>query len=282
MAANDLTHTNSAATTLSINDGATYTLLAGGLRGVYARPGENVTEEVHTRRLRHVLVTTRPLARRITIPLKVYGATRAVMAANLSALKRHFFVDARAGAYGTLTYEDEAANVRAWTVFPVTDTIDDALRWLAYAASAPSVITVEVVVECLDHACYNPTVVTVGPTVLNGIVPVNFACNNLGDEDAYIAEMTIGGPATDVSINDARGVWLAFAATVAAGQTLTVKLRPHDFAITHSVDGSWLGQRATGSDIPMIPPGNNDLVVAGGAGDDGPVTVKFFSTYSGL
>ena len=280
MAANDLQHTNSASTTLNLNDGNVYSLLEPGPAGIWGTPAENVTQEVPARLPRRVLVATQPVARDIQMPLLVQGDSRPDLITNLAALATHLRVDAKASAYGVLQYESDSGAVRAYRVMPVVDSIDRAIDWLRSNPSARGWARIELTLQCLDHTCYNPTLVEPAQATLSGVANVNISCANAGDEDAYIVQIVVAATATNLKLTDANGVWLQFTDAVVGAETLTIKLAPWDFAITHSVDGDLLGKRVTGSGVPKIKAGTNNLVATGGdAGDDGTLDVDFYSTH---
>ena len=284
MAANDLSHTNSAASSLDLNDGIVYALLEGSPRGIFGVPYDLVTADTPMRRPRGILLGAQPRARAIEIDIMVKGATRSALATNLRALRAHFAVDARDGAMGTLDYTADNTNQRIYKVTPWIGDAQDANSWLRSGASTRGWAIVTISLYALDPTCYDPSAVTPSGA-LSGTSSVNISCANAGDEDAWISSIVIGAGgtvATNLKITDAYGTWLEFVDTVEAAETLTLVLDPQNLSFTHSVDGDWTNKRKTGSAIPVIKHGTNNLVVKGDdAGDDAAVAISFCSTYSG-
>ena len=284
MAANALTHTNSATTALDLNDGIVYSLLEGSPKGIFSVPYDAVTAETPRRRPRGILLDAQPRARTIQIDILVQGATRSAIITNIRALRAHFAVDGRDGSVGLLNYTADNAIQRIYKVTPWIDDSRDANSWMRSGAASRGWAIVTIQLVALDPTCYLPTAVTPSGA-LSGVANVNISCANAGDEDAWIMQMVIGAGgtvATNLKITDAYGTWLQFVDNVDAAETLTLVLDPQNLSFTHSVDGNWSGKRVTGSALPVIKYGTNNLVVQGDdAGDDATVTISFFSSYSG-
>ncbi len=281
MAAHDLIYTNSEDTALNLNNGAAYRLGEDGIVGAFSRPRENIVEPGVASRQSTVLVASNPLSRMLRIPLIVYGATRPLLWTALTALKNHFDIDAEAGKYGQLSYENESGVTRAWRVLPIIDDAEPAMQWWSPMRTMSGWVQTEIRVHCIDHLVYDPTPIEVSDD-LSGTTPVDIECVNPGTKNAYIAEIEVDGTATNFKVTDANGAWLQFADTVGAAEELSIVLLPWALSITHT-SGSWMNKRATGSSIVQIPPGTNNLTVVGeDVGDDATVTVTFYPTYGGF
>ena len=282
MAANDLTHVNSASASLNLNDGIVYSLLEGYPKGIYSLPYDTVTADTPLRRPRGILLAAQPRARQIEINILVRGATRSALATNMRALRAHFAVDARDGKLGRLDFINDNLVARNFKVTPLIDDTQDANSWLRSGASDRGWGIVTLRLVALDPTCFSPAVVTPSGA-LSGTSAVNISCANAGDENAW-AQMVIGtsGTATNLKITDAYGTWLEFVDVVGAAETLTLNLNPQSLTMTHSADGNWINKRKSGSGIPVIKYGTNNLVFTGGdAGDNASIAITFYSTYSG-
>lgn len=282
MTAFAMSHTNSAGTELDLNDGNVYQVLEPGPSGIYHAPYENVLVETPASRPRSVLTVSNVLSRVITIPLLIHGGSRSTLIANVTALMKHFAVDGRDSKLGTWTFTADNNVERAIAVAPLA-IAQDAMAWLRSNPSARGWATTILSLEAPDPFFYDPTAVEPSGA-LSGTSAVNISCANAGDVDAWIAQITITNQATNLKITDAYGNWLQFNDTVDAGETLTLKLNPlhsDTFSMTHSVDGDWSGKRVSGSVIPVVKYGTNNLTFQGGdAADDATIAIKFYSTYS--
>jgi len=284
VAANALTHTNSSTTVLNLNDGVIYQLVEGSPRGIYGVPFDIVTADTPMRRPRGILLAAQPQARTIEIDLIVHGASRSAIITNLRALRKHLAIDARAGAMGQLTYTSDSTAQRVFRVTPLVDDREDVESWLRSGAAARGWAIVTLRFLALDPTCYNPTAVTPSGA-LSGTGNVSISCANAGDADAWVT-ITIGAGgtvATNLKVWDAYGTWLEFNDTVAAAETLVLTLNPQGLAMTHSVDGNWFHKRVSGSGLPVVKNGTNNMTFRGGdAGDNGAIAISFYSTYTSM
>ena len=280
-----LSHTNSASSSLNLNDGNVYQLIEPGPQGIFGVPYENVYHGLSSyRTAKGVLAASNPVARAISFQIMVHGGSRSAILTNLRALEAHFAVDKRDSKLGTLTYTADNSIERAIKVSPWADSSAGAMEWLRSNPAARGWVIVTVDLEASYPFWYNPTAVEPSGA-FSGVGDVNISCANAGDVDAWITQIVITNQATNFKLTDAYGTWLEFTDAVDDGQTLTLKLdpmHPDNFSIVHSVDGDWSGKRKSGSGIPVVKYGTNNLTFTGtDAGDDGTIAIAFNSTYSG-
>jgi len=261
--------------TLNLSDGDIYRIIA--VNGIMTAPSEPIILDIPRRTPRGIYVANNPLAREITLSILVKGSTPKQLMTRIEALRSHMRIDARDNELGVFDCTGWSGNRKYIQVTPWPDDGDDTDEFLIEDTRAPFAI-IAVHFTALDF-WYNPSAVTPSGN-FSGTADVNISCANAGDEDAW-ATITIAGQATTPKITDHYGTWLEFVDDVDTGETLTLTLNPQELAMVHLADGNWLGQRKSGSMIPVIAHGTHDLTfTGGGAGDNGNIGVSFHSTYS--
>lgn len=182
MTVNALQHTNSATTTLNLNDGSTYKLRQTP-KGIFLPSGKPLVQTIPTNIPPAVYQGHLFEPRKISIPLIVYGSNVDALTDNVRALAAHFWPDMRGSARGTLQYETWGGVVRA--IRGVLDPSTDFDDWVARSYTAKGKVEIELRYLCPDPTFYNPTLVEPAATYFNGVTPVTVSCVNAGDCDTY-------------------------------------------------------------------------------------------------
>lgn len=280
MAADDLTYTNHDSTALNLNDGSTYQLVE--IRGIRGLPGEIVTSETPFVTPVGRYQGYNPDARTIEIELLVHGTLGTNLDTRIGALMAHFRVDQRDDELGVLTYTNWEGTQRAIEIAPPNGESNPIGSWLVPGRSGAGWAQLTLALIAQDPTFYDPNWVS-DTDNFSGTGNVNLGLNNAGDEDAYL-HIAVGATVTaDWTITDANGTVLTFVDGVAGAETLTMYLHKQAklFSMSHSVDGDWRGKRASASGFIVAPPGNHNLVFAGGdVGDNGAITAKCYPRYS--
>lgn len=280
MAANDLSHTNSASTVLNLNDGIIYKLSA--IRGIRGSPGQIVTSETPYVTPVAKYEGFNPDRRIIEMDIVVRGVLGTNLDTRIGALFSHFWVDQRDDDLGVLTYTNWEATQRAIEITPPGGESTPSAQWFVPGRVGTSTVVVTIAMEAMEPSFYSPSWVS-DTDNFNGTNPVTISMANAGDVDGYL-DILIGGVVTaNWSIADAYGNTLTFADDIDGGQTIHMYLHRQKklFYITHSVDGDWRGQRASSSVMPVAKYGTNNITFTGGdAGDNGAITCKHYPRYS--
>jgi len=279
MAVNDLTHTNTLAAALNLNDGTTYTLLNMG--AIYDLRSEVVKATVPRQTPVAIYQANNMQIRELAIELSVYGATLSAYITNRRALVTHFWPNVRkSGGLGTLAYTTFNSNVRYATVAFVGLTTGE--EWVPNTTAACwGVVTLRF--EMLDPTWYGAAVTPSG--TFNANTPVNVSCANAGDCDAY-PTITITGSAVDTvnpQVTDAYGNVLAISNTIEEDDVLVITCNPNSASITFTPDGgaatSWWGYRTAASVLPLVKYGTNNLTFVADSGTAA-IAISFNSRYS--
>jgi len=275
MAANALSHTNSASTSLNLNDGSTYKLRE--IRGIYELSSEPVSATTLSRTPAGVYLVSNQVVRVIEVELLAYGSTLANAVTAVRALAAQCNVDHRDGAEGTLDYTSWNNNRRAIKVVLRKGGME--IHWSRSINGKASWAIVTLTFDAQDANFYNPVQSSASATNFNGASNVNVSCVNNGDEPAY-PTIVWGAVATNPKVTDAYGVWFQYADTITAGQTVTSVFEPSGKSFTNDVEGNWAGMRESGSAMVKVKPGTNNLVMVGEAGDTGSIAVTWYDRYS--
>lgn len=276
---NELTHVNSATTTLNLNDGTTYTLL--DIRGIYQHAGDAILTPSVRRHPVSIYQGFNPAERQIEVDLWVAGATVSALITNLRALWAQFYVDMRADSTGVLTYTAPNGNARSIRVTPPEGATADAAEWWIPNSTGSSRAKVTLKFRAPDPTFYATTATTVNGA-FSGTGSVNLSCANAGDCDAY-PTITYTGGVTNPKVTDAYGHYLQIEKTLTGAEVLTMVLDPQkgQLAITGPSSADWYNYRSGTSRIVTVKYGTNNLVFAGGdAGDNATISVSFRARYS--
>ena len=277
--AETLTHTNSATTTLDLNDGTIYTLL--DIRGIYSHPGAAVLTPSVRRHPVSIYQGFNPTDRLVEIDLWIGGATVSALLTNLRALWAHFYPDMRDDSTGVMAYTSPNAISRSIRVTPPEGATGDASEWWVPNATAQARARVTLRLRAPDPTFYSGTVVNASGS-FSGTGNVNISCVNPGDVDAYPTIVYVGG-VTSPKVTDAYSKHLQIVQTLAGGETLTMVLNPQkgQLAITGPAAADWYHQMSSTSQLISVKHGTNNLVfVGGGGGDNATIAIAFYPRYS--
>ena len=280
MAAFDLSHVNSASTTLDLNDGTTYSLIRPGPAGIYSVPTEPVFASIPRKLPVGVYQVSNQLRRGVAIPILVRGTNLSDLVTNIRALWAHFYVDVRADEMGSLDYTAPNGNRRR---------IDGALakeadveEWLGWMTHRPGGVRIIVPFDCPDPTFYDPTASNASGNFA-GAGNVNIACTNNGDVDAYPEITYVTNHLVTLEnpqVTDNAGSVFKIENTMAVSKTLVINADPQESSILYNTT-NWFGQRSSASVWPVIVPGTNNLVfTATNVTANAQITVSWNDRYS--
>ena len=282
MAANDCSYTNSASTSVNLNDGSTNTLEAPGPQGIYEVIGTPIVAGIPRKLPAGLYQVSNLKAREIEVPVLVRGATPSALATNLRTLTSALWVDVRDDELGTFKYTAPNSNERH--IKAALKEAIDIKEWHLAGTSDLSAALVSIPLLCPDPTFYNPTAVTPSGA-FNGTSNVNISCANAGDVDAYVT-ITYTGIVTHPKVTDAYGNFMYIENDTAhANDTLVLTLDPQNLSITYTPNGGsatdWFGYRSADSTMVYAKYGTNNLTFVGeDAGDDATIGISLNPRYS--
>jgi len=275
-----LTYTNHNGTIANLNDGSWFTLQeeSNEPAGIYGVPTSPVFASIPRKVPVGVYQANNMLRRGISLPLLVTGCSRGELITRFKALWDVLWVDVRDDAQGTLSYVawNYVEKLIKCAVMGNANGIDS---WLASAAASESGADFTVSFDCADPTFYFPTLKTETGNFA-GAGNVNIACTNAGNADAYptiLWEADDGNAIIEPQVTDAHGSVLLIENTIAIGQSLTIVAEPQEMSITYDLGpADWFGQRSSGSEMPLVAPGTNNLVFTNtNAAATGSITVTW-------
>ena len=276
----ELTYTNHDGTIISLNDNSWFCLQEENNEpvGIYGIPTAPVFASIPRKIPVGVYQANNMLRRGIQIPLLVTGCDRGELVTRFKSLWDVLWVDIRDDFQGTLTYT-------AWNF--VTKLIECAAignangidSWLSAAASSESGADFTVSLDCGDPTFYYPTLKTAAGNFA-GAGNVNIACANAGNADAYptiLYEADDANAIIEPQVTDAHGSVLLIEDTIAVGQEAEIIADPQNISITYDLGPTdWFGRRSSGSEMPLVAPGTNNLVFTNtNAAAGGSITVTW-------
>jgi len=278
MTANALSYTNHNSATLNLNDGSTYKL-RDTPQGIYTLVGSPL--------LQNIPVSLPPAMydghlykpRIITIPLYVFGATASALTSNIRALAAELWPDLRGRERGTLAYtswDGVARSIRA-VLDPQTD-----FKSIVAMSVGKAMATIDLKFICPDPTFYDAASATASGA-FSGDTPVNIACANAGDVDAYpVITYTQPGAGTTVNpqVTDAYGHVWKVEKTIETSKVLVLTFDPQALSMTYDGSTDWLGYESTDSRLIVCKYGTNNLTFVCDAGGDAAISISFYSRYS--
>jgi len=277
-----LTYTNHEGTALELS-GAPYWLRS--LSGIYGMPAQSVLTDVPLKVPAAMYQGTNTRMRNIDATVVVGGGCASDLITNLAALHAHFWPDIRDDELGTLRYVGFNGEDRTTLVTPPEGGEPGGGTWWMANPSRASSVDVTLRFIAPDATWADTTLVTAnGAFVGVGAIPV--LCTNAGDADAYatINIDPVATQTTDPLITDIYGNDLQLMDTVTPPRDLTLVLNPQRGVLSIELDDGtdWMGKLSSTSRLIKVAPGANNLTFTGGAaGDDGTITVTFYSQYAG-
>ncbi len=269
MGAGACTLTNSASTTLNINDTTNYFL--EDIQGIYEQLTDSLDADV-PRKTPVALYLAQNLRKRpITLDISLRGTDPVT---SLRALNAFLAVDILAEARLTLDYTTWENAIRRL----IKGSIQEPTQ---IRRVGKTIVGVSLILDCQDPTFYDATEQEETGN-FNGTTPVNISCENAGDWPAYL-DITYEGPVSEPKLVDAYGYVMEIENDLSAGDTLRIITDPQDFTITYTPSGgsavSWLGYRTGESQLVFVKPGTNNLTFTAASGN-GAITAHWYNRYS--
>ena len=274
------TYTNHNGEIIELSGGAWFCLQEGAEpNGIYGVPTEPVFASIPRKVPVGVYQANNMIRRRIELPLLAYGCDRGELITRFKALWDVLYVDIRDDYQGVFAYT-------AWNLVEKrilcaalgeSNGID---TWLSAAARRESGAEFMVILDCADPTFYYPTE-NEETGNFAGAGNVNIACTNAGNTDGYptiLWEADDGNTIENPQVTDAHGNVLQIENTIAIGQGVTIVADPQNISITYDLGpADWFGQRSSGSEMPLVAPGTNNLVFTNdNAAATGSITVNWY------
>ncbi len=276
-----LTYTNHNGTVINLNDGSWFCLQEPPNNepvGIYGIPTAPVFASIPRKIPVGVYQANNMLRRGIQLPLLVTGCSRGELTSRFFALWSVLWVDIRDDEQGTLSYVnwDWVEKRIECAAIGNANGIDS---WLASAPADESGAEFTVSLDCADPTFYFPALNTETGNFA-GAGNVNIACTNNGNADAYptiLYEADDANAIIEPQVTDAHGSVLLLENTIAVGQEAEIIADPQNITIIYDLGPTdWFGQRSSGSEMPLVAPGTNNLVFTNtNAAAGGSITVTW-------
>lgn len=232
------TYTNSLGTVVVLNDEEHVRFAPEGLpTGLFNLPFSVVGIEVPANDPAEAYQTHLYQVREIAMTLEVRGDSPSEVVTLAAALIEGLTYDVWAKARGVFSYTADNGVTRAirCAVANLGDLDDWINRFPMSAGSLHSIARLPLVLRCQSPGWYDPVADTFD-TAFNGTTPVDLACPNGGNMDAY-PRITYSGAVTNPKVTDWYGHVFELDLDVAAGGVVAIDFDPLNFSCTHTPSG---------------------------------------------
>ena len=278
-----LSYTNHEGSVLRLNNRARF--FTRSFSGAFYIPGEPIMTPVPSKPMASSYGGYNTTDRQVIVVVAVSDLGDGGVTAALRALYAHFWPDQRDSERGTITYTTEGNITRELTVTP-PDAREPGLGDFWHAAPGARG-TVDVTLRFwAEDPGWSDTTIQTGLGAIVGVGAIPVLCTSNGDMDAWctINVDPVATQTTNLSITDSHGNTLSFTGVITPPRDLTLVLNPARGVLSMKLDDGtdWKGLRNTGSKLPRVAPGANNITFTGGAaGDDGGITVTWKDKFSG-
>jgi hypothetical protein len=232
------TITNSAGTVIVLNDESHYRFAPEGLpTGIYNLPFSVVAVAVPANDPVEAYQTHLYEVREIKMLVQIRGESPTEVATLAAELIEDLTYDVWAKTRSTFIYTADNGITRAirCALTAVGDLQDWINRYPMGAGSLHCAASIPITLRCQSPCWYDPVEDTFD-TAFDGATPVELACPNGGNEDAY-PRITYTGAVTNPKVTDWYGHVFELTLDVAAGGEVYIDFDPLNFTCTHTPSG---------------------------------------------